>query len=274
MPGALGIPAGFSMIMNEFLQRCGSAAHVRKASAFLDLTPMEKRALLALGQDLRPVMPGEVVLGRDERANGICVLLSGALSEGVMDADGRQQALRFHFPGDAVGGAALVMDRHAHEVRALTPATVSFVSREKIRQWGDGRLYRLFMAFRLAEAQIMADRLRMVGRSRADERLLHFVLEINARQRLTVPAVGDRAWLPFSQSLLGDAIGLTNVYVSKTMSVLRERGDIETDGHVVTLCRRAQAARRVEFVDRYRAIDVSYLNASAQEPSMQPLAAE
>ena len=246
--------------MIDFLQPRGVAPHVRKAAAFLDLTPDERFVLDALAVERRHVMPGQVVLGRDAEASGICILLSGALAEGVMDADGRQQALRFHFPGDAVGGAALVMDRHAHEVRALTPSFVSTVPRDRIREWGDSRLHRLFVAFRMAEGQIMADRLRMVGRSRADERILHFLLEINARQRLTVPEIGDRAWLPFSQGLLGDAVGLTNVYVSKTMSMMRERGEIETDGHLITLRRRREAVERVEFVDRYAAIDIGYLD--------------
>ena len=252
--------------MNEFLQPRGVAAHVRKAAAFLDLSVHEHAVLQTLARDVIGVGPGEVVLGRDAQADSVCILLSGALAEGVMDADGRQQALRFHFPGDAVGGAALVMERHAHEVRSLTHATYASVPRDEIRRWGDGRLHRLFVAFRVAEAQIMADRLRMVGRSRADERLLHFFLELNARQRLTVPEIGDRAWLPFSQGLLGDAVGLTNVYVSKTMSMMRERGEIETDGPVVTIRRAAEAVERVEFVDRYEAIDVRYLKQAAEPP--------
>ena len=67
--------------------------------------------------------------------------------------------------------------------------------------------------------------------------------------------MGNVVWRPFSQGEVGDALGLTNVYVSKTMTRLREEGTLAVEGNAVTLTDPDVIARRIGFVDRYADID-------------------
>ena len=157
------------------------------------------------------------------------------------------QTVAVRLPGDVVGMDALWAERHAYDVMALVPSRVA-----PIRFLDDALDSLLAERCRLAglvEEAMLKDRLRTVGRARAEERLLHLFLELNARQSLLVEGLGPRAWVPFSQMEVANATGMTNVYVSKTMTQLRERRVVAVEGDVVTLRDPETIAIDVDFVD-------------------------
>ena len=233
----------------------GTPHFVRKAAAFLDLTDEERGGMLANLGNAGAVPAGRIVRRRGEPVERVLIVVSGAMVETLPGRDGRAQNFRFYFPGDSIGGEEIGSQHHAHDIRALTPTTFARVDKRAAPARGDTRLSRLFFAVRLAEQAIMSDRLRVVARERAEHRLLHLMLEFHSRQKLTVPDLGDRVWRPLSQADMGDALGLTNVYVSKTLTRLREEGALEVEGNVVVLNDPGTIARRVGFVDRYADID-------------------
>ena len=243
--------------MQHFMDPTGPPHFIRKASAFLDLTDGERDGMLANLANATKVAAGRIVRHRGEPVERVLILVSGAMVETITGRDGRAQNFRFLFPGDSIGGEEIAANHHANDVRTLVPTSYAWVPKAAVPTDGDTRISRLFFAVRLAEQAILNDRLRVVGRERAEHRIIHLMLELHARQRLTVPDLGDRVWRPFPQVDIGDALGLTNVYVSKTLRRLREEGALMVEGNVVTLGDPVALAERVGFTDRYADIDLA-----------------
>ena len=216
----------------------------------------------ALGDDERAVLENaatnersveqrELVYERDGPATTPLLVLGGALREYFIDAEGRVQTVAIRLPGDLVGTDAMWSGRHGFDLTALTPCRVAPAPFLRENDAGAARLARLFGVLQLVEEAMLKDRVRLLGRGRAEERLLHLFVELNARQRALVDGVGDRAWVPLSQTEIANATGLTNVYVSKTMTRLRERGAITVDGDVITLADAVETAADVDFVNHF-----------------------
>ena len=68
------------------------------------------------------------------------------------------------------------------------------------------------------------DHLANLGLRGARERIAHLLLEIYVRLRQHLPDTpGETLRLPLSQGLIGQALGLTYVHISRTLHILREQ---------------------------------------------------
>ena len=245
--------------MHDFLYPDAPGHLWRKACRYLEPTEAEAE-LLRRGVALpREVERGRSVQRMGEPVRVMQVVQRGAFLEQRVTRDGRRQIQRVILPGDMIGTHDLALTTHTADVHAVTDAVVVDVPRSIVSESTDTRLARLFYAFRMVEQAIMADRMQTVARADGETRLLHFLLELNARQRLTCPMVADAVWLPLTQSDLGDALGLTNVYVSKLMGALRRREVIEARGEMLVLRQRDALSENLGFEDRYASIDPEWL---------------
>ena len=245
--------------MHDFLEPDMPGHLWRKVVAYLEPTEAETALLSRTSTGERPVARGEVVQRIGERVRAMHVVKSGAFLEQRVTRDGRRQIQRVILPGDLIGTHDLALRQHTADVHAITDGEVVDVPRSIVSESADTRLARLFYAFRMVEQAIMADRMQTVARADGETRLLHFLLELNARQRLTCPMVGDNVWLPLTQSDVGDALGLTNVYVSKLMGALRRRDAVELRGDMVRLTNRDELCEALGFEDRYASVDPEWL---------------
>ena len=71
-----------------------------------------------------------------------------------------------------------------------------------------------------------------MGRRTAIERIAHLICETFIRMRAVGLAKQKTFELPLTQAELGDATGLSNVHVNRTMKELRRLKLIETNGKV------------------------------------------
>ena len=245
--------------MHDFLYPDAPGHLWRKACRYLEPTEAEAELLRRGGMSPRGVERGQSAQRMGEPVRVMQVVRRGAFLEQRVTRDGRRQIQRVIMPGDLIGTHDLALRTHTADVYAVTEAEVVVVPRSIVSESTDTRLARLFYAFRMVEQAIMADRMQTVARADGETRLLHFLLELNARQRLTCPMVENAVWLPLTQSDLGDALGLTNVYVSKLMGALRRQDVIELRGEMLTLRDREALAQRLGFEDRYASIDPEWL---------------
>ena len=255
-----GPPSADEIVRNMMDPGRGTALR-RRLAHHLDLTGQEENVLAELTGPRLIVSARETVRYRDDPVD-LLVLLSGAMVEQTLDPEGRVQVDEFLLPGDIVGIRSLRLTRYCCDVRAATHCTLASLAREGVRALEGTRLGRLFDALAAAAHQRTLDRLRLVGRARADERLMHLFLELSTRQRAIMPALGPRLWCPFPQSDLGDAVGLTNVYVSKTMTRLKERGAITERHNVVTIDNPGHWSEYVDHEDRAAMIDLDHVRAA------------
>jgi len=105
---------------------------------------------------------------------------------------------------------------------------------------------------------VLLDRIRTIGRMNADERVAHFLLEIVSRLRITSSDITDTFDLPLSQELIGDALGLTNVYVSRSFTALEKDGLIRRSNGSVEILEEDRMKRICDFSDRHTKLDTSW----------------
>ena len=245
--------------MHDFLHPDTPGHMWRKIHRYIDLDEEQATLILRSSAGGRAVARGDVVQRMGQRVRNMQVVHRGAFLEQRVTRDGRRQIQRVVMPGDLIGTHDIALTAHTADVHAITDAVLTDVPRAIVIESDNTNLARLFYAFRMVEQAILNDRMQTVARADGEARLVHFLLELHARQRLTCPMIGDAVWVPLTQSDIGDALGLTNVYVSKLMGALRRRGTLRVEGEVIRFTDRAALVGAVGFEDRYGAIDPEWL---------------
>ncbi|ORE94462.1 Crp family transcriptional regulator [Stappia sp. 22II-S9-Z10] len=213
------------------------------------LSEHDKQLLVALERDEREYKKDEVVTQSGHRINELYVLKSGWLTSYSLLDDGRRQLLRLFYPGDIVDLAEIALVRARHDVKCLTPAVLCPFPKSGLEPLfaQSPRLTALLFSMTVRENSTLLDRIRAVGRFSAYERVCYLLLEIGYRLNAIDDAKEDGGFrLPLTQSDIADLLGLTNVYVSKTMSRIEQDGLIRRDGNRVRIL---DHARMVELCD-------------------------
>jgi CRP/FNR family transcriptional regulator, anaerobic regulatory protein len=171
------------------------------------------------------IHPGAAICRAGDPALRFFRVTSGVARSFVSLPDGRRQVTDFHFAGDLFGlqpgmqrGAGYTVT-----VEAITDVTVSIFSLTTPSGMpmpvtpGATRMFLDSVSDRLADAR---QRLLLLGRKTAAERLATFLLQVSKR-------VGsqDGAWieLPMTRGDIADYLGLTLETVSRMFRLLREK---------------------------------------------------
>jgi CRP-like cAMP-binding protein len=116
-------------------------------------------------------------------------------------------------------------------VQALTPVTAHRIPAEKIAEICDNHA-NLALALTWARAReqaILTEHIVRLGRRNAYERLGHLLLELLHRLQLVDKAGSSGYFLPLTQEVLADTLGLSIVHVNRTLRKLRNDQMIELD---------------------------------------------
>lgn len=170
-----------------------------------------------------------------------------------MLADGRRQVIDFLLPGSLIGMEAGIFDVTDQAVETITKASIAWFE--------PYRFLRLFRERpRLAAAllwtvyrdyAVVSERLLSVGQRTAYERLGHLLIELCYRLDSRGLATGSSYSLPITQNLLADALGLSVVHVSRTLSKLRNNGLIDLTRSQVDILDLETLEETCEFTDLY-----------------------
>lgn len=234
---------------------------VEKLEYYFELSHRERELVATFEKEERTYARGAVITSTGAPITDIFAVKSGWLMSSTALPDGRRQLLKLHFPGDLVGLTETPLTAAPHEVQAVTDITICPYPKSQFDRvfQDEPRLAALFFSFAMVDHLVLLDRLRMLGRMSARERLGHFLLEILARLRITNRKMDTSFELPLTQNQIADAVGLTNVYVSKSLSNLRRDGLIAADNGKVTLVDEEALRTLCDFEDRYRSIDLSWM---------------
>ncbi len=149
-------------------------------------------------------------------------------------SNGKRQIMRFALSGDFLGFQADLSAPMGYGITTLTSCRVCAFPRARME---DMLAANARVAMRLAEmnARYMAicqTHLLCTGRKPARERLAYLFLELYHRLRQLNPAIGEEEGVefPLAQEEIGDAIGLTNVHVSRTLQELKQDGLVRIAG--------------------------------------------
>jgi CRP/FNR family transcriptional regulator len=105
----------------------------------------------------------------------------------------------------------------------------------------------------------LADRLASIGRTSAKARVAALLVDVLRRLRAGGEIVGAGMALPLTQEEIGDATGLTAVHVNRMMRQLSDDGLIVRGNGRVRVTDEARLASVGSHIDRYAAIDLSWL---------------
>lgn len=99
-------------------------------------------------------------------------------------------------------------------------------------------IVRAFWWAQLVDESILRAWIVSMGRRSSLERVAHLMCELYIRARNIGLAGSDRAELPLTPIVLGDALGLTPVHINRVLSRLRTDGIMELSGGVLVVADR------------------------------------
>lgn len=199
---------------------------IRDRPPFRKFTPDELAFVSSFKTGELVAEAGTTILLEANTSAHLYTVLSGWAFRYKTLPDGRRQILNFCFPGDFVGLQSVMMKEMDHSVDALSDVVLCVFPRQKI--WN---LYNNHpgLAFDLTwlgarEERILDEHLLSVGRRSAAERLSYLLLYIYYRaESLGMVVTKNVLAVPFKQSHLADALGLSLVHTNKTLRRLSER---------------------------------------------------
>lgn len=232
--------------------------------SLVELTDSEHKALDRLEDRQRVLRRGATLQRENETADELFVLRKGIMMSSVLLDDGSRQILRFLFPGDMVGTAALAYRDAPETLTALSEATVCPFDKNafSVLTAAHPRVAGLIYIVSQIERVALTDRLASLGRTSAKARVGALLLELRNRQRTTDKSIVDEFTLGLTQEEIGDATGLTAVHVNRMLRQLEDDGMIARTGGKVRLLDDAALAQASNYVDRFEGLDLSWLPAA------------
>ena len=199
------------------------------------------------------VSPDEDIVRTGDIIDRIFIIREGWAIRYRTLEDGRRQIVNFMLPGDIFDLHALSGLEADHTVTAVTRTrimeieTAPFV--DALRACGE--FASGFWWAAVQEESILREQIVRVGRRTARERIAHLLLELQRRLTCALGGKDNNLVLPVTRTDLADALGLTPVHVSRTMSWLSAAGLIEQKRGVVSIVDRPRLARLAHFDDDY-----------------------
>lgn len=141
-----------------------------------------------------------------------------------MTSDGRRQVLSILLPGDIAGGELLMRDKVRVPVQSVTPVEYCAFEITYLKEImeEDPALVWIFVDLCLSSREASEARLVDLGRRNAEQRLARLILDLHGRMREKGLSDGVTIPFPLRQQTVADALGLTQVHVSRVMRSLRE----------------------------------------------------
>lgn len=169
------------------------------------------------------VARGDVVLRQGESSPVLYTVLEGFGTRSVLLEDGRRQVINFVLPGDFLGLQAALMGEMQHTVEASTPMRLCIFHRKRLWELFRDRPDRAFDMTWIGaiEEHFLGETIASLGQRDAIERMGWAMARIWRRLSAMGLRNDGQVPLPFRQSELADALGLSVVHTSRTLSALR-----------------------------------------------------
>ncbi|WP_110692722.1 Crp/Fnr family transcriptional regulator [Salinicola halophyticus] len=218
-----------------------------------ELSKNDETLLADLEQSPTEVAADQILWQEGDSAREFCTLSRGwAYSFRHME-DGSRQILEIYLPGDIIGLREFAFKERLTGVAMLEDGVVChFPHRRLINVFRESlTLSTIFFAISSHQQALLTERLVNLARRSARQRLAHLIYEMYVRLDRTKARQGNSIRLPLSQQHLGDALGLSSVHVSRTLTAFREEGLLLRSRQRIELPDPGALAREAEFGDAY-----------------------
>ncbi len=200
---------------------------IGKLGTIGSLSESDRDAIRSMKGRVRQLRPYEDVISEGDKPNAVAFLHEGFACRYKIVEDGKRQILSFHIPGDVPDAQSLFLERMDHSLGTLTDVTVVHIEHKVMLDLfaQAPKVAHLFWRGTLIDASIFREWMVGLGRRNAYQRMAHLFCEV-ITQLHSVGLVDAKKTceLPLTQAEIGDATGLSNVHVSRTLKELREAG--------------------------------------------------
>ncbi|WP_251977399.1 Crp/Fnr family transcriptional regulator [Salinicola avicenniae] len=190
------------------------------------LTENDRRRLETLEGSSTTVGKGQILWYEGDAARDFCTLGQGwAYSFRHME-DGTRHILELFLPGDVIGLREFSFKQRLSSVAMLEAGEIRLVAyRELIALFREStRLTSLCLAVFSYQQALLSERLAHLSRRSARQRVAYLLFEIFSRLKRNDQSLGESFRVPLSQQQMADAVGLSPVHVSRTLSAFRQEG--------------------------------------------------
>lgn len=226
---------------------------MNRVSHYVDIGQDNFDSLSHIPHRLETRRPGEEIVAIGDRIDFVFVIEAGwAIRHRILD-DGRRQIVNFMLPGACFDMMSMAKAKSDHAVSAATEVKLRRIKSADFLSaiTGQPRLATAFWWVAIQEEAILREQIIRIGRRSAKERVAHLLLELNRRIAAVEGQVTDFISLPFPQALFADALGLSVVHVSRTLTRLKAEGYIATESGGIEILQREKMADMCDFDSRY-----------------------
>jgi CRP-like cAMP-binding protein len=237
---------------------------VQQFRAYGPLAEADRDLLLALEKDERSYGRDERVYGQGDAVKSLYVVKSGWACVHCLLDDGRRQIVDIKLPGDLIGLREVAFVETMSGVSTLTEAVLCPFSKPRLSEVFERSPY-LARLFFLIEARVQAglcERIVNLGQRDAFRRLCSLLVELKLRLEMCGDARGHSFRFPFSQRLLGDLLGLSEVHVSRILRRLREEGLAAIAREQVTILEWERLQEEARFNPATLELDLGWLRSA------------
>ena len=233
---------------------------VAKLSHYVELTETSRRELRQLEEAEENYARGTDVNDVGDVMEHLYVVRHGWLYSYADLPDGRRQIVKIHHPGDIIGFPDVAFRDTTTSLRAAEDCCLCPFPKASLAVAfsNSPQLVTLLFSIAARDHAILVDTIRAIGRMSAREKIAYLLLDLVCRLRISNRTMSDTFRLPINQSEIADTVGLTNVYVSRTLVALERDGYIHRKGVYVTLLKEAEMRRMTDFQDRYSEMDTRW----------------
>jgi CRP-like cAMP-binding protein len=210
---------------------------VRKLESVASLSAEEKAAVLDLPITVRQMRADHDIVRERDRPSQCCLVLDGWLCRYKILETGTRQIFSFHIAGDIPDLQSLHLRVMDHNLGSLGQSTVAFIQHESVKSLAKDFPHICNVLWRdtLIDAAIFREWMVGMGRRDAPSRIAHLICELFTKMRSVGLTRGYTCDFPITQSVMGDALGLSTVHVNRSLMELRGRGLIKLEKQVLTI---------------------------------------
>jgi CRP-like cAMP-binding protein len=187
----------------------------------------------------------------DEPGPGYVILEGWACRYKILP-EGTRQITSFLMPGDTCHLHATITHME-HSIATLTTARIALVQRGVLEKMIENRpdITRAFWWTQLVNEDTLRAWIVSMGRRNGLQRVAHLMCELYVRARNIGLTHGDSFELPLTQTVIGDALGLTPIHVNRVLRTLRMSGVMTLSGGDLVIADIAKLVAVAGFDDNY-----------------------
>jgi CRP-like cAMP-binding protein len=181
------------------------------------------------------------------------VILTGWACRYKLLPEGTRQITAFLMPGDTCDLHASVSNAIDHSIATLTTARIALVPRGVLQTLIETRpaISQAYLWIQLVDQDTLRAWIVSMGRRNGLQRVAHLMCELYVRARNIGLTHGHSFELPLTQTVIGDALGLTPIHVNRVLRKLRIGGVMSITGGVLVIADIAKLATVAGFDDNY-----------------------